>query len=152
MLYSGENLIPHKPPMLFIDGVSLSAECALAYAVVREDWVVLDGAGKVHPAAFFELMAQGFAAISAAQSREDPGELAAPALGFLVGVKKFDIYGDAIVGDRLAISVQNHMAVERFHVFDALVKNERDELLASGQIKIFLAGESVADKIGGTRQ
>jgi predicted hotdog family 3-hydroxylacyl-ACP dehydratase len=149
MLYSGESLIPHKAPLLFIDGVSLDAEGVWAYAVVKADWIILDEGGRLHPAAFFELMAQGYAAICAVKSQEEQKEASRPVLGFLAGVKKFNVYGAAVAGDRLTVNIQNQMVVDRFHVFDAFVKNEQKELLASAQIKIFLAEGDIPENSGG---
>jgi predicted hotdog family 3-hydroxylacyl-ACP dehydratase len=148
MLYSGERLIPNRPPMLFIDGVSLSAESAQACAVVGADWIILDAEGRLHPAAFFELMAQGFAAICSARLQAENREFSPPFLGFLVGVKNFQVYGTAVAGDRLTVGIPKQTAVDRFHVFEAVVKNDREELLASGQIKVFLADEGVLEDAG----
>lgn len=125
--------------MLLIDSVGVDNGCAMAFAVVKPDWVVLDDENEVSDSAFFEIMAQGYAAICAVLARTGQnGAEKRSELGFLVGVKNFEILGTAKPGDMLSITAINHNSIGPFHVFDASVYKDTDLLLATGQIKVFL--------------
>ena len=140
-------LIPHRPPMLFVDSVSLGPEGDKALATVRETWPVLDGAGLLSGAVFFEIMAQGFAAISAARAERE-GICDRPKAGFLVGVKKFDCCGSAAPGDELCVTIGNSSSFGPFHVFDASIAGKDEKILATGQIKVFLVKDESMLKDG----
>lgn len=153
MIFDAKGSIPHQPPMFFIDSVVLDQDGAKALTLVRDDWVILDdkGAGPELPeAAYFELMAQGYAAISSIEAREAGTDrnLERPKAGFLVGVKRFECLRRARPGDELQITTANHNSLGPFHVFDAFVRLAGGELAASGQIKIFLADDAALQSAG----
>ena len=152
-----DDLLPHRPPMLFIDSVSLpetADESGQAWTTVKDDWVTLNAAGELQGPAFFEIMAQGFGAIGAVRAADEQGEQAEqerPKAGFLVGVKKFACLNSARPGDELRVSLGNSMSIGPFHVVDAFV-HRGEELLASGQVKVFLAGAAEMDGLLGAMQ
>ncbi|MDL2306843.1 hypothetical protein LJC48_02265 [Desulfovibrio sp. OttesenSCG-928-C06] len=134
-------IIPHRQPMLMIDSVSLGSSpddflggspdgsADRAWVTVRDDCPALDDAGLIIGAAFFEIMAQGFAAINAVRAMQggqvgldgQEGVAELPKAGFLVGVKKFACHGSAAPGDELYVSIGKSSALGPFHVFDASV-------------------------------
>jgi predicted hotdog family 3-hydroxylacyl-ACP dehydratase len=134
-------LLPHKPPLLLVDHVRMDAPRPYAVSLVEPDCFLLDARGELHGAAFFELMAQGFAAIAAAQvSPAAGGPVPAEAvLGFLAGVKNFIAYGAAHAGEELRITLDSRMDVGNFSVVELCLHNAGGTLLASGQIKVFFA-------------
>lgn len=118
-----------------------------ARSVVKASWLVLDAGGGLLSPAFFEISAQSFAAIAALKLREG-GLKDKPRLGFLVGLKRFDISGRAFVGDRLDIVVRSVASLGEFAVLESKVARA-GEVLASGQIKIYApAAEQVAAMLG----
>lgn len=136
------DLIPHRPPMLFIDTVRRDGDDVTASVTVRPDWMILDGEGCVSGPAWFEIMAQGFACIAALRARELPEtERTTVNLGFLVGVKKFEISGRARAGDVITVSTANHTEIGPFNIFEAVARNADGGIMAKGQIKVFLADE-----------
>jgi predicted hotdog family 3-hydroxylacyl-ACP dehydratase len=125
--------------MLFIDSVSFEGDLGQAWTTVKDDWLILDENNQLSGAAFFEIMAQGFAAISAVQATNEQPAYERPKAGFLVGVKKLSCHKKAKPGDELRITLGNTMSIGPFHVFDAFIHGVAGELVASGQIKVFLA-------------
>lgn len=144
--------MPQRPPMLFIDHVEGDGGNVCAVATVKEDWIILDDAGKLSGAAYFELMAQGFAAISAcgAAVEADPEATSSP-MGFLVGVKAFEALRSASPGERLRIETSLLAEVGPFSVFKGEVYDSSRNLLAQAQIKVVVAdGENaLADQLKG---
>ena len=130
-------LIPHRPPMLLVDRlVQLTADGAVSETVPPPDGIFSRDDGRVEEAALFEMMAQTFAAASAA-GREGPG----PSAGYLVGLKRVAIHGPARVGATVTVRVKVISQVEDFSVVEGQVHQD-GRLLASGQLTVFVPEEA----------
>lgn len=136
------DLIPHRPPVLLVDEFTFDAAESFASTVVQDAWPATNSLGELSCGGFFELVAQSFACNCAAAAKL--GALDATGhtgIGFLVAVKRFKIHGSAKVGDALRMTTQNHQHIGPFVVLDGKVHSAAGELLAEGQLKIFLQVE-----------
>ena len=134
--HRAESVVPHRPRMLLVDEVALDGDReGEARTMVKADWPVLAPGGRLLEAAFFELMAQSYAAVSGlGQPLNGAGD--SPRPGFLVGLKRITILGRAFVGDQLRIRVRGVAELGDFAVFEGEVLKE-GEVLACGQVKVF---------------
>lgn len=94
--------MPHRPPMLLIDGIDeVTAAGIVCRATIQPDCVFATN-GAVHPSAMIEFVAQAcsiFVGVTAARDG-DP-----PRLGFLVGCREISFDVDSFfVGDELTIA------------------------------------------------
>lgn len=130
-------LIPHRQPMLLVDRlVRLAEDEATSETVFDPDSIFLKADGRVEEAALFEMMAQTFAAATAAQ-RDGPG----PAAGYLVGLKRVTIHGPARADETVIVRVKIISQVEDFFVVEGQV-HQGVKLLAAGQITVFVPEEA----------
>lgn len=132
-------LIPHQPPMLLVDRlVHLQGDEAVSETVLGPDSIFLKDDGQIEEAALFEMMAQTFAAGTAAR-RAGPG----PAAGYLVGLKRLKIHGPAVLGQTLRVEVRVISRVDDFSVAEGRV-SQGERLLAAGQITVFVPEETIS--------
>lgn len=138
-----KDFVPHRPPMLLVERVlrveddGASGEVS---AVVSKDSPLLMSDGLLDPAAFIELIAQSFAAVSGAAFRDQP-----PRPGFLVGVREFTVHGHAREGDELRILVRKDSEFASFVMVEGEVLCA-DKRLAGGSIKLFLLADEDEEK------
>ncbi len=130
---AAQSLLPHRPPMLFVDQLlERSGNRARALAKMPEEGICVDD-GLVFPEFFIEVVAQamamanGYDALCAGSGVND---------GMLVGVDSFSFYHTASPGTRLQIDIEKTFEfgpVKIIHgeVFDGEV------LLAAGDIKVW---------------
>jgi len=130
-----ERLIPHRKPMRVIDRLLEATDCAgIAEAWVAADHALVDRDGRLDRTAFPEMIAQAYAAVQGHAYRQ-AGKPIVP--GFLVGIRRCDLYGEALAGDRLTVRV--HM-VKQFAGF-ALVDGAvilRNDTIAEASIKVWV--------------
>ncbi len=99
MLTKLEGLLPHRPPMLLLDGPArISGDEAETTVHVRADHMFLTEDGRLDRVAFLEIMAQCFAAGAGARSSDG-----LPGMGYLAGVREMVVHGDAHVGETLTV-------------------------------------------------
>ena len=86
---SASTLVPHRPPILFVDRLSeLTDDEAVVEARMAKENPLADEQGRLDPLVTLELMAQAYAAVKGYRellSGTTPGK------GFLVGVRKFQV-------------------------------------------------------------
>ena len=128
-----QDLLPHRPPMLFVDSlIRRWGNSSTAKAVLPESGICLCR-GNLLPEFFIELVAQsiamanGYDALCAGVPRKN---------GMLVGVDTFSFSGKAVAGSTVRIETEKTFefgAVKIIHgeVFAG------DELLAAGDIKVW---------------
>jgi predicted hotdog family 3-hydroxylacyl-ACP dehydratase len=130
------DLLPHRAPMLLLSGLdAFSEEGARATVELREGNPFLRSNGLLERAAYAELMAQCFAAGAGALARR----VGKPpvAWGYLAALRDIAMYGDAHLGETLAVSVSIVAVLGPVTVLEGEVRST-DALLATGQLKIFI--------------
>jgi predicted hotdog family 3-hydroxylacyl-ACP dehydratase len=124
----------HKPPMLFVDGIiEESGSKAKTLFTVKEDCIFLDETGRLARTVFIEIAAQSFAAVDSYQKHRDKGKRAK---GFLVGIRDFFIYADALKNDELICVLEKTDEVGRLNICKAQVLKNGVKL-AEGELRIF---------------
>jgi predicted hotdog family 3-hydroxylacyl-ACP dehydratase len=93
--------------------------------------------GSIEPAVFVELIAQSFAAV---KGYEDLMGGSPVAKGFLVEVKRFELFGAAHGGDKLSIIIEKAGATEDFALAEGTVMRE-GETIASGNVMVWVPRE-----------
>ena len=129
-----EAVIPHRPPMLLVDRLLTCADHAgSAEALVRRDSPLVDDDGALDPTALIELLAQSYALVRGYEAL-----LAGKALGegFLVGLRKAEVLGQAHAGDLLTVAVRTEAQLEGFAVAAGEVLLGQT-VLARGSIKVY---------------
>lgn len=128
-----DGLIPHRPPMLAVgELVSLGDDEAVSSTVFSAASPFVGSDSLVEEALLFEMMAQTFAAAVAARKGR-----AGPSSGFLVGIKRLRVQGQARAGQAVEVAVKIISRVEDFSVIEGRA-SQNGRPLASGQITIFV--------------
>lgn len=101
-----EALLPHRPPMRFVDSILHQDAEALDCIARIPGWCVLVTNGSAPAVAAIEAAAQAAAAWEALQRWHRHGE-AAPRVGYLVAVRDVDFFTDCLPADQsLLVSVR----------------------------------------------
>jgi predicted hotdog family 3-hydroxylacyl-ACP dehydratase len=130
-----EELIPQRPPMLLLSRLlSCTTTEGTAEALLAPGHLFCLADDTVHPAAFIELMAQGYAAV---QGYQDHQAGKPPSIGYLAGVTQAVVHGAARIGDRLLVSVQQTALIKPFVRARAQVVRD-GETLAEGELTLFI--------------
>ena len=129
-----KSLMPHKPPMVFIETLEKVGErSALVATTIKKDWLFVDKEGYLDEAAYLELIAQAAAALNGfEQANQNAGEFQ----GFLLGARKLKIFKKARIGDRLEIALFKYAKYGEFGIVKAEI-TANCELLAEGEVKIW---------------
>ncbi len=131
---SVDKLIPQKSPMRVIDTlISVAERTADVKVTLSNDMLFVRDDGSLDEATFLELIAQGSAALSGFRK---VGITDQAVEGFLLGVKRLEIFGSAHIGDTLTISVSNYARFGDFSIIKGKVYRGSD-LLAQGEIKVW---------------
>lgn len=137
-----KDIIPQKFSMRLVDRLLKVGERVVeAETVIKPDNIFLDDNGFLDEAVYVELIAQSFAA---GYGFLKLGLNCKKVEGFLLGAKKIKILHKAKVKDHLKIVVVKQAKYGDF----GIVKGEifrNDELLASGEIKLWNSKEEQAD-------
>ena len=132
---SAEKLVPHRPPILFVDRLTeLTDDTAVVEARMTEENPLADERGRLDPLVTLELMAQAYAAVKGYR------ELLAgvtPGKGFLVGVRKFQVSEAPLAGDLLHVSVKTIASIAGFAVAEGTV-TRAGSLIASATLKLWV--------------
>ena len=131
-------LIPHRPPIVFIDYVTgaESLSSSSSYTVPKGAPYV-DAEGRLMPEAMVEVMAQCFAAGAGLYAKETGRMIT---WGYLAGIKDLKISEHVFSGDVLQASAIHSMCLGGLHVLDCRV-TRGETIVASAQLKIFVPGE-----------
>ncbi len=129
-----EKLVPHRPPMLFIDSLlERFGDRATASAVVPEDGICVDPAQGLLPEFLIEVIAQtmaaanGYDALCDGKKNHD---------GFLVGIDEFAFEATPATGRTIRIEIEKTFEFGAVKIIRGQVF-EGDMLLASGTLKVW---------------
>ena len=139
-----ERLLPHRPPMVLVDGVERTgADDCVAHWTVPSDSPWIEN-GRLLRAAFIEIAAQT-AALQAGLASEGSG---APARrGYLGMISAFRVHGDAHPGDLLRSSARFTATFGLLSRADCRIERVAGgtaTLLAEGALTVALAGPSAS--------
>jgi len=130
------SLIPHKPPMLFIEAITgIDGVKGTAKTTLKADHLFMRSDGTLAPEAFCEIIAQGYA-VCEAYRREQQG-LTNDGGGYVANVRDTQFFAAAHAGDEL--EVRTEQIDDCFET--RIVKGEvwcAETLLARSTIYIFL--------------
>jgi predicted hotdog family 3-hydroxylacyl-ACP dehydratase len=128
-----EELLPHRPPMLWIDEVRWQQGDAIRCALRIRDQVFVSH-GEVDPVVSIEWMAQ---TVGALVGLYDRGARQVPRPGFLIAIPEAEFAVDRfVVGDVLDVHARRAWGDETLASFEARV--ERDGLLAArAQLSVY---------------
>ena len=129
-----DRVIPHKRPMLLIDRLlEVNERSSLSEMTVREDMIFVDENGKLDDASYPEIISQAIAAHEGFRRFGGRNPLME---GYLLGVKKFQIFGASYIGDTLRITLFKIAKFGDFGILDGKVY-KGDELIAHGEVKVW---------------
>ena len=129
-----EKLVPHRPPMLFIDSLlERFGDRATASAIVPDDGICVDPAQGVLPEFFIEVIAQTMAAVNGYDALCDGKKKHD---GFLVGIDEFIFEGIPAAGGTIRIEIEKIFEFGAVKIIRGQVF-EGDMLLASGTLKVW---------------
>lgn len=132
-----EQFLPHRLPMRLVERLLTYGDAAgVVEALPTVDSLLVASDGTLDAVAFAELLAQGYAVIKGYDDRLQGKEISE---GYLVGVRKLHITGQAHAGERLLIRIRTVGNFEGFAVAEGEVENAT-EIIASGTIKLWIVG------------
>ena len=129
-------LLPHRPPMVFVDRLlEWEPDAGLVEAVVPAESLIAAPGGFLEPAALVEMVAQACAAIRGYSALRSGG---APARGALVGITGFEFLQRARAGELLRIAIRFTGGIGPFHAAEGEVRRG-DAPLARGSLKLWVS-------------
>ena len=132
-----EQFIPHRPPMRLVERLlSYGDGAGVVEAILAEDSLLVASDGTLDPVALVELLAQGYAVIKGYDDRLQGKEISE---GYLVGVRKLCIVGQAHAGEPLLIRIRTIGSFEGFAVAEGEIAGAT-AIIASGTIKLWIVG------------
>jgi radical SAM protein with 4Fe4S-binding SPASM domain len=134
MPVNAASLVPHKAPMLLIDRLlEMNERSSVSEMVVRQDTVFLTESGTLDETSYPEILSQ---AIAAQEGFRKLGCRNAQPEGYLLGLKRLEILGNAAVGDRLTVSVRKVAKYGDFGIIQGEVRRG-DSVIARGELKVY---------------
>jgi 3-hydroxymyristoyl/3-hydroxydecanoyl-(acyl carrier protein) dehydratase len=136
---SADKLVPHRETMLLLDELSeyrdgvMRAKAALAAA-----HPFVDEQERVEPVTLVEMLAQTAAALKGYEVGQSDQ---APRIGYLAGIKQFEIKAGARVGEELQIEARETFALDEVAMIDGRVIRG-EECLAAGILKVWAGTET----------
>ncbi len=131
--------LPHRPPMQLVDRLLAAANgSGSGETTVAAGCPLLGADGRLEKVALIELLAQCYAAV---QGYIDQCAGRPPGRGFLVGIRKAQLYAPARIDDRLLVAVRTVARVDTFVMVEGEVRCD-DRLLASALFKLWLPVEA----------
>ena len=124
--------LPHKPPMLMVEqivSVNDQEKSSVIETTVRPDSLFLSEENTLYGEALIEIMAQAAAAQHGYNlAKENKHE----EKGFIVGIRKFEITGEASVNDKLLVSVKLGPEIESLSVVYGTVTCRSNQIASIG--------------------
>ena len=148
MTYDLEKLLPHKPPMIFLSGVSSidfdKGELVAWFEVKESDVGYCPKMKGVPGYAALEYMAQAVGCfVGAHDLKEDPNGV--PGAGFVLGTRSLDVHTEVFgLSQRYFVRVSALFCDESIASFDCVVYNDKQETLATALLNAYRP-ESMAD-------
>ncbi len=132
---SAEKFIPHRSPMRLVDTlVSCEDTSGVVETTIPADCILADIDGTLDEVALVELLAQSYAVIKGYDDTLHGREISE---GYLVGVRKMRVTGQALVGDKLLIRIRTVGCFEGFAVAEGEIVCA-GKIIASGSIKLWI--------------
>jgi predicted hotdog family 3-hydroxylacyl-ACP dehydratase len=120
--------------MLLVDSLlEVKERASVSEMTVRDDMIFVGDDGFLDEAAFPEIISQ---AIAAQEGFRKLGSRSPELEGFLLGLKKLEIFSRARVGDTLRITVFKAARYGDFGIIEGAVYRG-DELIATGELKVW---------------
>ncbi len=146
---SAIELIPHRSTMLLIDKLlsydkAQGSGCILAAGREESLFCAPESAGEgrfLEEVVVLEMMAQAYACL---RGYEDRLQGCQPSLGFLVGVRHFNLRRRVKVCEEVIIQVATTIQLDDFFIADA-VAMVAAEKVATGELKIWLPPTDTGD-------
>jgi predicted hotdog family 3-hydroxylacyl-ACP dehydratase len=131
------DILPHRPPMIWIDHVEEFSAMAGRCRVRLDSNAAYMGPSGLHSFAAIELIAQGYG-FARGKFLGSTGPTS-PKLGsaYLVGVRDFQITQPIPAAHELIIDVRLVREMAPLALVEGVIKNERDETMARGLIKVY---------------
>ena len=128
--------LPHKPPMLMVErivSVNDEEKSSVIETTVRPGNLFISDTNTLEAEALIEIMAQAAAAqhgynLAKAKKREEKG--------FIVGIRKFTVTGEAGAGDNLQVSVKLGPEIESLSVVYSSISCRNAEI-ASVELSVW---------------
>ena len=134
-----DRLVPQRPPMIAIDRLTeFQGGWGGVESTIAPDSIFVRDDGSVEPAVLVELIAQAFAAVKGYENLIGGNPVAK---GFLVEVKRFEVFGTAYRGERLSIVIDKSGATDDFALAHGTVMRE-DAAIASGNVMVWIPREA----------
>src|SRR5260370_12251236 len=130
-----EKLLPHRPPMLWIDALTRCTDTEASATANFQDADFAVGNGVVLETALVECMAQTVAAAQGERAHRS-GKTGAGVSGMLAAVTDFRIQALAPIGKPLQIEVRELKRFGPMLLVSGAVKCE-GQLIASGQLSLY---------------
>lgn len=143
--YNIADLLPHRPPMLMVNGViRLNDSEAVTESVVQDNWpLVRDGAAD--PLVLIELVAQT-AGIHNGWKRDKQEGPEGDKKGWIVGIKSADLSKNVVtVGTRLTTATRNCFEFEGFREIAGTVKKD-NKVVAKITLQLLRSEDSNTDR------
>ena len=129
-----DRLIPQKSPMRVIDNLIKVGERAAEFNVtISNDMLFVREDGTLDESVYLEMIAQAAAALAGFKNLGITGNVVE---GFLLGAKKFEVFGKVHIGDTLVISIFKYARFGDFGIIEGKVSLGED-IIAKGEIKIW---------------
>lgn len=132
---AASELVPHRPPMLLVDRLVAEDGRGGTVTATITAGPLTGPDGSLEEVGLVELLAQGYAALQGYLDRRDGKPVQ---MGFLVGVRKVEVFTPPRTNDMVEIHLRPQAIVESFAVVDGEVRRG-DELLASGNFKVWIS-------------
>lgn len=127
-------IVPHRDHMLFLDTLDGFGETTgQACLTIKSDNMFIQRDGQLDSVVMAELLAQltaahsGYEALLKGTNKK---------IGFLVGIKDFDIRNRVRVGDTLALKIAKEYGFDQINYISGLVEMN-DSIIASGTLKLW---------------
>ena len=137
-------LVPHRPPMLWLDQlVEFSEDWGRVVGHVPPGHLFADGTGALHPSASIELLAQAAAAHEGYRRRIGGQPVGG---GFLVGIRNFALRRAPRFDEELTVTAERRWTAGPMQVTSGSVR-DAEGVLAEGEMTFFVSEESVPGEL-----
>lgn len=131
------DFLPHRPPMQLVDHLLNAADGSGTVEVNPGPGCPLsNSAGELDAVTLIELVAQSYAAV---QGYDDLRAGRPAGQGFLVGIRRAQLFASSRCGERLLVEVRTVARLDAFAMVEGEVR-AGERLLASAAIKLWLPG------------
>ena len=132
---SAEQLVPHRPPFLFVTNLlEFSGEAGVVESILAPDNLFLNEDNSLRELAMVEILAQSAAAVKGFSSLQKGEEIKK---GFLVEIREFFYKKESYGGDIIHSHIEIIKSFSGFSIIKGVLK-VRGEELGSGSLKLWV--------------